>query len=307
GPRRASRERDRLRAGGALRPPRPGGGRRLLPLSARARAQGLDLRGRARCRPARGGRGAHGSARDRRSTSLAEVRAGRARRAALDRADAARRPRGLRRCGHREERGAPGHPHPGRLLNVDQAIAEALPGYRPRRLEVNEEGWDSVVAIVDREWVLRVARPSRFAALSFPEEAELTRALEPRLPLPIPVILRCTQEWALTRYIRGKPFSGRRGGAQLATFLRALHATHADLPEHDKEHDRERWVRHVLPRLEGDERRQAESLLDEHLGAGHPLVVGHTDLLAPHVLVQRRTISGVIDWSDARRADPAID
>jgi len=172
---------------------------------------------------------------------------------------------------------------------------------------VNEEGWDSVVAIVDREWVLRVARPSRFAALSFPEEAELTRALEPRLPLPIPVILRCTQEWALTRYIRGKPFSGRRGGAQLATFLRALHATHADLPEHDKEHDRERWVRHVLPRLEGDERRQAESLLDEHLGAGHPLVVGHTDLLAPHVLVQRRTISGVIDWSDARRADPAID
>ena len=197
-------------------------------------------------------------------------------------------------------------------MRVEEALAEALPGADPRRAKIVDEGWDSVVMVVDDEWVLRVARDARFAN-PFALEAALTNELAPLLPLPIPVIVRCTEDWALTRFIPGRTFRGRNGGEAVAEFLRALHAFSVErarelgLPDHDRALSHERFSRHVLPALHADERRAAEALLAEYLEAEHPWVTAHTDLLAPHVLVRRGRITGVIDWADARVADPAID
>jgi aminoglycoside phosphotransferase (APT) family kinase protein len=197
-------------------------------------------------------------------------------------------------------------------VRVEDALAEALPGLEPRSVEIVEEGWDSVVALVEGEWVLRVARVERFAN-SYALEAALMGELAPLLPLPVPVIIRCTADWALTPFIAGKTFKGRRGGAELASFVRDLHAFPVEraralgLPEHDRTLSHARFSRHVLPNLDGIELRNAEALLAEYLDADHSQVVAHTDLSAAHVLVRRGTITGVIDWADARIADPAVD
>jgi aminoglycoside phosphotransferase (APT) family kinase protein len=198
------------------------------------------------------------------------------------------------------------------VVRVDDAIAEALPGVAPHSVKIVEEGWDSVVAVVDGEWILRVARETRNAN-TYALEAALTTELAPVLPLPIPVIIRCTERWALTRFIPGRTFRGRAGGEQLAEFVRALHAFPVEriralgLPDHDRSLSHERFTRHVLPNLRGSELRAAEALLAEYVEAEHPWVTAHTDLLAPHVLVRRGRITGVIDWADARVADPATD
>jgi aminoglycoside phosphotransferase (APT) family kinase protein len=198
------------------------------------------------------------------------------------------------------------------MVLVEDALAEALPGVEPRSVKIVDEGWDSVVVFVDDEWVLRVARDPRFAN-SYAVEAALTKELAPLLPLPIPVIVRCTEHWALSRFITGRAFRGRSGGEKLAEFLQALHAFPVErarqlgLPDHERALSHERFSRHVLPSLDGSERRAAEALLAEYVEAEHPWVTAHTDLLAPHVLVRRGALTGVIDWADARIADPAID
>jgi aminoglycoside phosphotransferase (APT) family kinase protein len=198
------------------------------------------------------------------------------------------------------------------VVRVEDAVAEALPGVQQRSLKIVDEGWDSVVAVVDGEWVLRVAREERNAN-AYAVEAALTKELAPLLPLPIPEIVRCTDDWALTRFIPGRTFRGRPGGAELAEFLLALHAFPVDrtrelgVRDHDRALSHARFSRHVLPSLRGNERRAAEALLAEYVEAEHPWVTAHTDLLAPHVLVRRGRITGVLDWADARVADPAID
>jgi aminoglycoside phosphotransferase (APT) family kinase protein len=198
------------------------------------------------------------------------------------------------------------------VVRVADALAEALPGVETRSVEIVEEGWDSVVAVVDGTWVLRVARDERFAN-SYELEAALMRELAPLLPIPVPVISRHTEDWALTPFIAGRTFRGRRGGVELASFLRALHdfpverARAVGLPEHDRTLSHARFSRHVLPNLKGRELERAEALLTEYVEATHPWVTAHTDLSAAHVLVRRGAITGIIDWADARIADPAID
>jgi len=62
------------------------------------------------------------------------------------------------------------------VVRVEDALAEALPGVEPRSVKLVDEGWDSIVAVVDVQWVLRVARAERFAN-SYALEAALTTAL----------------------------------------------------------------------------------------------------------------------------------
>jgi aminoglycoside phosphotransferase (APT) family kinase protein len=196
------------------------------------------------------------------------------------------------------------------VVRLEDALAEALPAVRARRLEIVDEGWDSIVAIVNREWVLRVAGSD---GVRFADEARIMRELAPALPLPTPVIERHTEAWALTRYLPGRRSRGWFGGAQLGRFLRALHAfplqraRELGVREYDRDRKVASFAESVLPVFERRERASAEALLDEFARSIHPLVVAHTDVLAPHVLVRRGRITGILDWPDVRLADPALD
>lgn len=110
---------------------------------------------------------------------------------------------------------------------------------------------------------------------------------------------------------------------ELASFLTALHTfprseavraglpdvTSADWLEQQRELAR-RCERQVMPLLEELEERRARALFADFLAgwdsSREPTLV-HADLGPAHILRRGTSISGVIDWSDARLGDPALD
>jgi aminoglycoside phosphotransferase (APT) family kinase protein len=65
----------------------------------------------------------------------------------------------------------------------------------------------------------------------------------------------------------------------------------------------------VLALLEPAERRRAESMFGRQLAQSLELdpVLLHADLGPAHILCRGDAVIGVIDWSDARLGDPALD
>jgi len=173
------------------------------------------------------------------------------------------------------------------------------------------DGWDSRALIVARRWVLRVARNEEVAR-AFAVEARLLPELD-SLPLETPRRIAGGRRWLLTSYVEGDPYAGRADLRPLGEFLRALHAFPIERARalgaqlHDPRDDAELFRRRVLPLLDGDERSLAASLLDEHASATFDPRLTHADLGPAHVLVRRGRVSGLIDWTDARLGDPAID
>ena len=112
GRRGAARARHPLRGARAVGPPRSRGGRRLRAQRAHARPAGDHRRRRHVGGAARRRRRAHRPAGDRRPDQGQEHRRRRPRRAAVDRADAARRAGRVRRDQRRAQRGRAGRAHP---------------------------------------------------------------------------------------------------------------------------------------------------------------------------------------------------
>jgi aminoglycoside phosphotransferase (APT) family kinase protein len=205
------------------------------------------------------------------------------------------------------------------VVRVEDALAEALPGLRPRSLQTIDTGWDSVAFDVDGEWILRVARDERVARL-YHTEGRILRELE--LPLPTPSPVRVGEGWILTRRIPGHPYDGRVDAAPLGRFFAALHAFPVEqaralgVPSHDRGW-RERYdafARGLLGRarsLLGDDADRAEAMLAGYLDdpanfTFAPRLI-HADLGPEHILASGDELTGIIDWSDARIGDPALD
>jgi aminoglycoside phosphotransferase (APT) family kinase protein len=198
------------------------------------------------------------------------------------------------------------------MVRVEEALAEALPGVEPHTLQTIETGWDSIAVDVDGDWILRVARRDEVAA-TYRVETALLPELAPLFPLAVPVPVRAGPDWILTRRIAGAPFDTSAEIRPLGELLAALHAfdveraQHLGAETHDPRTDAERFRSRVLPLLDPDERAAAEALLEEHAAAASAPRLTHADLGPEHVLVESGRISGVIDWTDMRVGDPAID
>jgi aminoglycoside phosphotransferase (APT) family kinase protein len=197
-----------------------------------------------------------------------------------------------------------------------------------------DEGWDSAVFEVDGEWIVRVPRRDE-VLLWLRREAALLPVLAPALPLPVPrfEVVEDSGPLAFVAYgkLEGEPLDGSAARAppgpslarQLGAFLTALHsfplgkvvqAGFADTRaagwlEQQREFAR-RCEHEAIPLLEEDERLRARSLFAEFLSRWDSrleLVFVHGDLGPAHILWSGSTVSGVIDWSDARVGDPALD
>jgi aminoglycoside phosphotransferase (APT) family kinase protein len=206
---------------------------------------------------------------------------------------------------------------------LDAALVEALVGRQfpqlsPARAEPLGEGWDNTAFLVNGAWVFRF--PRREAAVPLIEaELRLLPRMAPRLPLPVPL-----------PQLRGAPgpdfswpFAGHRllrgvtaeraaltleqrlqAAEPLGRFLRALH----DLPAEDVPGDgigrldAER-LRAEIRRRQGD----APSFVDEAVRPARADTLVHGDLHARQFLFENGALSGIIDWGDAHRGDPATD
>jgi aminoglycoside phosphotransferase (APT) family kinase protein len=219
---------------------------------------------------------------------------------------------------------------------VDENLARRLIG-RFRELTLHSlrplaEGWDNAVWLANEQWAFRFPR----RALAVPGvEVEMATLpfLAPILPLPIPTPVffgrpADAYPWPFfgSALLQGRETcdaalddDARMAVAlEIARFLRHLHAV--DLP-HELPIDpngraaMERRVpltREQLADVEGLWRlpSSVERVLGEaeRLPPAAPRALVHGDLHFRHLLVDDRLrLSGVIDWGDLCRADPAVD
>jgi len=206
----------------------------------------------------------------------------------------------------------------------------ALDGARLHRLA---EGWDNSVWVVDGRYAFRFPR-RQVGIPGLERELAVLPALAPRLPLPIPVpafVGEPTEEYGWP-FFGSELIPGAEAGVaelddearleialELAAFLRALHEVEleTELP-HDPNGREDMAIRVGLAREElGELARlglwqappELEGFLEEALRLPPPEApaVAHGDLHFRHLLIEGRAASGVIDWGDVCRADPAID
>jgi aminoglycoside phosphotransferase (APT) family kinase protein len=221
-------------------------------------------------------------------------------------------------------------------LVVDEPLVRRLlsqfPDLELRSLRKLAEGWDNSVWLVDERWAFRF--PHREVAIpGFERELEVLPRL-PELPLPVPrptFVGRAVEEfpWPFfgSELLPGVEAGDARlddaarteVGIELARFLRELHALELDLElsfdanARTDMHRRAALARDQLaeverlgvwspaPRIEELNAEAAELPPPER-----PVLV-HGDLHFRHLLVDGGRASGVIDWGDVCRSDPAID
>jgi aminoglycoside phosphotransferase (APT) family kinase protein len=222
------------------------------------------------------------------------------------------------------------------LVAVDEELARRLlvgAGHEPRTLRRLAEGWDRSVWVVDEELVVGFPRKQEVVPMIEREIALLPR-IAPLVPAPIPspLLVGVPSEafpWPFyaTRYLPGEEAAlavlddRARGaiGIELARFLRALHGIELDahLPVDPNGRadmaSRTAKLRASISALEAKGLWRAPPALDALLGDALELppprldCVVHGDLYQRNVLVAGGRLSGVIDWIDLGRSDPALD
>jgi len=214
-----------------------------------------------------------------------------------------------------------------------ELLAEQFPDLASLPIVLLGSGWDNTVFTVGGEWVFRF--PRREVVLpGFRLEIEFLPRLAPLLPAPIPVPERIGEPsdafpWPFfgARMLPGvelcdAPETSRSELAvEVARFLRTLHgaevmaAVGAELPENwTRRADMEFRVPYVLDKVaELDPLWHAPAhvralIADARsLPPPQPRAVCHGDLHFRHVLVEDGRVSGVIDWIDLCRGEPALD
>ena len=220
---------------------------------------------------------------------------------------------------------------------VDEALARLLltqfPELSVETLRPLAEGWDNAVWIVDERYAFRF--PRRQIAIPGVElELAVLPKLAPLLPLPIPdpAFRGRPAEGYPWPFFGSELLPGRETCdaelddaarlevmLELAGFLRTLHAVELDEPLPVDANSRADMTKRV-PLARGDlaelERLgiwRAPPLVAELLDRAERLppsalpAVVHGDLHFRHVLVEGGRVTGVIDWGDVCRSDPAID
>ncbi len=178
---------------------------------------------------------------------------------------------------------------------------------------VVDDGFDFKVVIVDDRWVVRIPRREQVLP-AFEQEIVLLPELTRVLPVAVPQLEHVSHDPPFVVYplIRGTPLVHEDPDGVRA-FLDSLHGLRTNvLPPTDwiavYRDQCDEFQRLVLPLLGGDERSSAEALFAEvETLTGFEPCITHSDLGAEHLLVQDGKLVGVIDWSDARVGDPALD
>ncbi len=195
---------------------------------------------------------------------------------------------------------------------------------RARAAEKSEpvEGWDSVSTVVEDRWLDRVPKYVD-AAARLTHETRLMPRLAPLLPLevPVPVVLEEDPLRVRHRLISGKTAEEQAltadDGRQMGEFLRALHDMPVNIYVESGIPDRvaarsellatlDKMLHRVLP-LTPEELHDPGRELLRRIALGTPATLIHGDLGPHHVLVRDDRLVAVIDWTDARVGDPAVD
>ena len=165
------------------------------------------------------------------------------------------------------------------------------------------------------ERVYRIAKGERGLRV-LEREVALGRAIAPALPCAISYVERCALDEGIAEYVfvEGHPVRRSEAGDALATelaaFLDALHGFDpSSLDVEALEAPIAAWQDVVYDELDAISTEPwVRAALDVAPDDGGARVLTHSDLTPEHVLVDREGhLAAVIDWSDARISDPALD
>ncbi|MFY1702229.1 phosphotransferase family protein [Micromonospora sp. WMMA1923] len=215
-------------------------------------------------------------------------------------------------------------------------VGRLLGGGGTRVLTPLGAGTDHLAYDVDGEFVLRVRRDRQAAdgpagdgpAVNGPaairREIRVLDAVARVSPIPVPEVVAAAPDDGLlvVRRLAGTslldqpcPTPGRLVG-QLADFLHAVHSLDAGLGEPDEQPlaaylaEAVAALPRITPVLSADQHRLVVDFLSRTPPPEPPATVFcHADLGAEHLLAgaDRTRLTGVLDWSDAARTDPARD
>jgi aminoglycoside phosphotransferase (APT) family kinase protein/8-oxo-dGTP pyrophosphatase MutT (NUDIX family) len=195
---------------------------------------------------------------------------------------------------------------------------------RERAAERSEpaQGWDSIATIIEGTWI---DRQPRFRDVAGPLRAEtrLLPAIAPLLPLAVPLPEVMDEHPLRVRHVLlpGEPASEVEltadDGRRMGEFLRTLHdiprEVYAGAGVDDDLKARaelmatlDKLLHRVLPLLPEEHQEAGRALLGQ-VAARTPVTLVHGDLGPEHLLSQDGALTGVIDWTDARLGDPALD
>lgn len=210
---------------------------------------------------------------------------------------------------------------------VREALAEQHPDLAGLPLREVAGGWGNQMWRLGDDLAVRVQRMDPTPAPQLKERRWLP-VLGPRLPLPVPVPVRCGEpsarlprHWTVMTWVPGEPLDrgaitrGEHAADALAGFLRALHVgapadapTSTDRGAHprDATDGFEGFLRAVAP----DDAAAVRSVWADAVAApaweGPPVWV-HGDLHPANVVVADGTLAGVVDFGDLFAGDPAWD
>jgi aminoglycoside phosphotransferase (APT) family kinase protein len=220
---------------------------------------------------------------------------------------------------------------------VRALLAEQFPELDAASARLLGEGWDNSVWVVEERWAFRF--PRRAVAIpGIERELVALPRLAPLLPVPIPVprFIGVPNDRFAWPFFGASLLAGVEAadaelteshridlGAALGRFLRVLHASETreavdprgllpvDPLRRADPSKRVPLARQLLAELEssGIFRCSDTSILNEasRLGASTDTAYLHGDLHLRHVLVERGSLAGVIDWGDTCVGDPSID
>lgn len=215
----------------------------------------------------------------------------------------------------------------GMMQSVDwlPLLRTSFPRLEFRDARVVDDGWDSLVLDLDDEWIVRLPRRPEVERW-VEREIALLPELAPRLPVAVPhfeLVARHGRLGVAYRKIHGSPAKGdlsEQTGNDLGQALSALHAFPLEraravgVPYFEPAAWREHFTRlcgdfgqRVVPLLRPGEREQAETLFAQIDTLDFSPALLHADLGPAHVLCRDGRLAGIIDWSDARVGDPALD
>lgn len=221
---------------------------------------------------------------------------------------------------------------PAAEVEIDETLIRRLlreqhPDLAEQSIEIQDSGWDNVMARLGEDLAVRLPRREIAAELLRNEQRWLPR-LAPGLPLPVPAPKRVGTPtaaypfpWSVLGWLPGTTADLEPPDVDqaevLADFLRAVHQPapadaprnpHRDRPLSSKDEAH----RDRLKKLE--ERGEAVPPLVDELWAralASPIDVPKTwiagDIHARNVLVQNGKISAFIDWGDLCEGDRATD
>ena len=216
---------------------------------------------------------------------------------------------------------------------AQRLLTEQFPALASQPIRLLGSGWDNTVYAVGGEWVFRFPR-REMVLPGFRNEIEFLPELAPLLPAAIPVPEHVGEPSDAFSW----PFFGARMlpgvelcevsetprdrlASELARFLKTLHGDEvmreigARLPDNwTRRADMELRVPIIVDKLDTLESlwrapTHVRAFLDEAraLPPPEPTAVCHGDLHFRHVLVHDGRVTGVIDWIDLCRGDPALD